>query len=65
MQRRYLRRNNGTAVGPPGLDNSIALQLELTGLSSVGKPADSFLQKEIRGYPYHDPKASDPHYSVP
>jgi hypothetical protein len=32
--------------------------LELTGLSSVGKAADSFLQKEIRGYTTRDP--SDP-----
>jgi LPS-assembly protein len=51
VQRRYLRRiSDGTA----GLDTSIALQLELTGLSSVGKPADAFLQKEIRGYTARD-----------
>jgi LPS-assembly protein len=53
VQRRYLRRNTDGVSS--GLDNSIALQLELTGLSSVGKPADSFLQKEIRGYTAHDP----------
>jgi hypothetical protein len=29
--------------------------LELTGFSSVGKPADSYLEKEIRGYTAHDP----------
>ncbi len=44
VQRRYLTNRLG------GLDTSIALQLELTGLSSVGKPADSFLEQEIRGY---------------
>jgi hypothetical protein len=33
--------------------------LELTGLSSVGKPADSFLQKEIRGYSARDPSRTD------
>jgi hypothetical protein len=33
--------------------------LELTGLSSVGKPADTFLQKEIQGYIVHDPNAAD------
>jgi LPS-assembly protein len=67
VQRRYLQRPTDGA--PPGtaagLSSSIALQLELTGLSSVGKPADSFLQKEIPGYPVPDSKASDPNYSVP
>ena len=53
VQRRYVSNRTG------GLDTSIALQLELTGLSSVGKPADSFLQKEIRGYPTRDPSNSD------
>jgi LPS-assembly protein len=53
VQRRYVSNRTG------GLDTSIALQLELTGLSSVGKPADSFLQKEIRGYPARDPFNSD------
>ena len=56
VQRRYLRRLAG---GSAGLDTSIALQLELTGLSSVGKPADSFLQKEIRGYTARDPRNPD------
>jgi LPS-assembly protein len=56
VQRRYLRRiSDGTA----GLDTSIALQLELTGLSSVGKPADAFLQKEIRGYTARDRSNQD------
>jgi LPS-assembly protein len=53
VQRRYLRRVSDGATA--GLDTSIALQLELTGLSSVGKPADAFLQKEIRGYTARDP----------
>jgi len=55
VQRRYLRRVPGSLTG--GLDTSIALQLELTGFSSVGKPADSYLEKEIRGYTAHDPNA--------
>jgi hypothetical protein len=29
--------------------------LELTGLSSVGKAADTFLEQEIRGYATRDP----------
>ena len=31
-------------------DTGIYLQLELNGLASVGSPADTFLQDEIRGY---------------
>jgi LPS-assembly protein len=57
VQRRYLRRISDGATA--GLDTSIALQLELTGLSSVGKPADSFLKTEIRGYTAHDPSNPD------
>jgi LPS-assembly protein len=57
VQRRYLSAR--TVTGTQGLDTSIALQLELTGLSSVGKPADTFLQKEIKGYIVHDPNAAD------
>jgi LPS-assembly protein len=56
VQRRYVRVNNGTA----GLDTSIALQLELTGLSSVGKSANTFLEREIRGYSTRDPSAQEP-----
>jgi LPS-assembly protein len=56
VQRRYLRRIADGATA--GLDTSFALQLELTGLSSVGKPADAFLQKEIRGYSIRDPNDS-------
>ncbi|MGB6308323.1 MAG: LPS assembly protein LptD [Steroidobacteraceae bacterium] len=56
VQRRYVRVTDGNA----GLDTSIALQLELTGLSSVGKPANAFLEREIRGYSARDPNAQDP-----
>ena len=48
LQRRYLTNRTG------GLNTSIALQLELTGLSSVGKRA-TFLSKEISGYSTRDP----------
>jgi LPS-assembly protein len=48
LQRRYVTNRTG------GLDTSIALQLELTGLSSVGKAADAFLSKEISGYSTRD-----------
>ena len=51
LQRRYLTNRTG------GLDTSIALQLELTGLSSVGKRSDAFLSKEISGYSTRDPDA--------
>jgi LPS-assembly protein len=51
VQRRYITNRLG------GLDTSIALQLELTGLSSVGKRADSFLEQSIRGYSTRDPNA--------
>jgi LPS-assembly protein len=49
LQRRYLTNRTG------GLDTSVALQLELTGLSSVGKRSDTFLSKEISGYSTRDP----------
>ncbi len=52
VQRRYVRVTNGTT---PGLDTSIALQLELTGLSSVGKASNTLLEQEIRGYSTRDP----------
>ena len=61
VQRRYLSAR--TVTGTQGLDTSIALQLELTGLSSVGKPANTFLQKEIQGYIAHDPNLAE--YPVP
>jgi LPS-assembly protein len=51
LQRRYLTNRTG------GLDTSIALQLELTGLSSVGKRSDAFLSREISGYSTRDPDA--------
>ena len=49
VQRRYVSNRDG------GLDTSIALQLELTGLSSVGKREDTFLERSIRGYSTRDP----------
>lgn len=56
VQRRYLSIRPGTAAAGGGtLDTSIALQLELTGLSSVGKREDSFLEQSIRGYSTRDP----------
>jgi hypothetical protein len=54
VQRRYLSNRPGSTTSS-GLDTSIALQLELTGLSSVGKRADSFLEQSIRGYSTRDP----------
>jgi len=57
VQRRYVRVTNGPSGPIAGLDTSFALQLELTGLSSVGKPANTFLEREIRGYSTRDPNA--------
>ena len=42
--RRYVSTRTGEK------DTGIYLQLELNGLASVGSPADTFLQDEIRGY---------------
>jgi LPS-assembly protein len=58
VQRRYLANRPG-ATTSSGLDTSIALQLELTGLSSVGKRADTFLEQSIRGYSTRDPNAQN------
>jgi LPS-assembly protein len=55
VQRRYLSIRPGTTTAGGTLDTSIALQLELTGLSSVGKREDSFLEHSIRGYSTRDP----------
>jgi len=55
-ERRYLGPR--TATGTQGLDTSTVIQLELTGLSSVGKPAGSLLAQEIRGYTARDPHDS-------
>jgi LPS-assembly protein len=58
VQRRYLSIRPGTTSSGGGtLDTAIALQLELTGLSSVGKREDSFLEQSIRGYSTRDPSA--------
>jgi LPS-assembly protein len=58
VQRRYLSIRPGSTT-TSGLDTSIALQLELTGLSSVGKRADTFLEQSIRGYSTRDPNAQN------
>ena len=55
VQRRYLSIRPGTTTTGGTLDTSYALQLELTGLSSVGKREDSFLEQSIRGYSTRDP----------
>jgi len=55
VQRRYLSIRPGTTIAGGTLDTSYALQLELTGLSSVGKREDSFLEHSIRGYSTRDP----------
>ena len=60
VQRRYLSIRPGTTTTGGTLDTSIALQLELTGLSSVGKREDSFLEQSIRGYSTRDPNAQQP-----
>jgi LPS-assembly protein len=44
VARDYVSRRSGER------DRSFFLQLELKGLSSVGLPADAFLEKAIRGY---------------
>jgi LPS-assembly protein len=50
IQRRYVSSRAALATGTAQHDTSIALQLELNGLSSVGVPAESFLERTIRGY---------------
>ena len=60
VQRRYLSIRPGTTSVGGTLDTSIALQLELTGLSSVGKREDSFLEQSIRGYSTRDPSTQQP-----
>ncbi len=44
VHRRYVSSRTGER------DSSIAVQLELSGLSNVGVPADAFLEGAIRGY---------------
>ena len=45
VQRRYVSNFNGNGA----LSNSVAFQFELTGLSAVQKPAQSYLERAIRG----------------
>lgn len=44
VSRRYISRRDGTS------DSSVAIQLELKGLTSVGDPADKRLERGILGY---------------
>ena len=44
LGRNYVSNRTGES------DNSILLQVELTGLSSVGTRSDTFLERGIRGY---------------
>ncbi len=44
VTRRYISRRDSTA------DSSIAIQLELKGMTSVGDPADKLLERGILGY---------------
>ena len=55
VERRYVERRYGEIVAGTqtlnsSLNTSYALQLELIGLSSVGKSANSFLERSIGGY---------------
>src|SRR5258708_15823558 len=63
VQRRYLRRISGGATA--GLDTSIALQLELPALRSVGNPPDPFWRKNIRTYTPRHPPPREPPYTHP
>ncbi len=47
VERRYVDNRPGEA---PALNRSIALQLELIGLGSVGKTSNAFLERSISGY---------------
>ena len=49
VQRRYVNNRDGS------LDSSIAVQLELIGLSSVARPGNSFLERSIGGYSPYGP----------
>jgi LPS-assembly protein len=58
VQRRYvnsrgINTSDNSAVG--ALDTSIAVQLELIGLSSVARPGNSFLERSIGGYSPYGP----------
>jgi LPS-assembly protein len=49
VQRRFVNNRDGS------LDSSIAVQLELIGLSSVARPGNSFLERSIGGYSPYGP----------
>jgi LPS-assembly protein len=44
LARNYVSNRTGES------DNSVLLQVELTGLSSVGTRSDTFLENAVRGY---------------
>jgi LPS-assembly protein len=46
VQRRYVNNRNSNGA----LDTSIAVQLQLIGLSSVARPGNTFLERSIGGY---------------
>jgi hypothetical protein len=50
---RGINTSDNSAVG--ALDTSIAVQLELIGLSSVARPGNSFLERSIGGYSPYGP----------
>ncbi len=56
VQRRYVDSRPSTPTGPtPPLGQSIALELQLIGLGSVGKASNTFLERSISGYSASDP----------
>ncbi len=55
VQRRYVDNRPVTPGAPtPSLGQSIALELQLIGLSSVGKTSNTFLERSISGYSASD-----------
>jgi LPS-assembly protein len=55
VQRRYVDNRPATPGAPtPSLGQSIALELQLIGLSSVGKTSNAFLERSISGYSASD-----------
>ncbi len=56
VQRRYVDSRPSTPTGPtPPLGQSIALELQLIGLGSVGIASNTFLERSISGYSASDP----------
>jgi LPS-assembly protein len=60
VQRRYVdNRPTQPGAPTPSLGQSIAVELQLIGLSSVGKTSNSFLERSISGYSASD-QSSEP-----